>query len=195
MTAVIARCPWPTKPLDIEYHDREWGVPVHDDRVRFEFLTLEGAQAGLSWSTVLARREHYRRAFAHWDIDAIARFTARDVERLVIDAGIIRHRGKIESTIGNAQAFQRVQAEFGSFDAYVWRFVDSAPRDNRRKFMKDVPPKTAESDALSKDLIKRGFKFVGSTICYAYMQATGMVNDHLVSCPQHAECNKAADHR
>ena len=188
MTVVMSRCPWPTKPLDIEYHDREWGVPVHDDRVRFEFLTLEGAQAGLSWSTVLARRDHYRRAFAQWDIDAIARFTTKDVERLVIDAGIIRHRGKIESTISNAQAFQRVQTEFGSFDAYVWRFVNGAPRDNRRKFMKDVPPKTAESDALSRDLIKRGFKFVGSTICYAYMQATGMVNDHLVSCPRHAEC-------
>ncbi|MEQ1692903.1 MAG: DNA-3-methyladenine glycosylase I [Gemmatimonas sp.] len=187
-----SRCPWPTKPLDIEYHDAEWGVPVHDDRVRFEFLTLEGAQAGLSWSTVLARREHYRSAFAAWDVDAIARFTVADVERLVVDAGIIRHRGKIESTITNAQAFLRVQGEFGSFDAYVWRFVNGTPRDNQRQFMKDVPPKTAESDALSKDLIKRGFKFVGSTICYAYMQATGMVNDHLLSCPRHAECVRLA---
>ena len=184
----MARCPWPTKPLDIEYHDCEWGVPVHDDRVRFEFLTLEGAQAGLSWSTVLARRQHYRAAFAEWDIDAVARFTTADVERLVGDAGIIRHRGKIESTISNAQAFQRLQKEFGSFDRYVWPFVGGAPRDNQRQFMKDVPAMTAESDALSKDLIKRGFKFVGSTICYAYMQATGMVNDHLVSCPRHSQC-------
>ena len=184
------RCPWPTKPLDIAYHDTEWGIPVHDDRVRFEFLTLEGAQAGLSWSSVLARREHYRRAFAEWDVHAIARFTTADVERLVGDAGIIRHRGKIQSTITNAQAFLRVQAEFGSFDACVWRFVDGVPLDNRRQFMRDVPSKTVESDALSKDLIKRGFKFVGSTICYAYMQATGMVNDHLVNCPQYETCLK-----
>lgn len=184
----VARCPWPSKPLDIEYHDREWGVPVHDDRVRFEFLTLEGAQAGLSWSTVLARREHYARAFAEWDVDSIARFTSSDVDRLVGDAGIIRHRGKIVSTISNAQAFLRVQAEYDSFDAYVWRFVNGAPRVNRWQLMRDVPAKTAESDALSKDLIKRGFRFVGSTICYAYMQATGMVNDHLVSCPRYADC-------
>ena len=184
----VARCPWPSKPLDIEYHDREWGVPVHDDRVRFEFLTLEGAQAGLSWSTVLARRAHYARAFAEWDVDSIARFTSSDVDRLVGDVGIIRHRGKIVSTISNAQAFLRVQAEYDSFDAYVWRFVDSAPRVNRWQLMRDVPATTAESDALSKDLIKRGFTFVGSTICYAYMQATGMVNDHLVSCPRHAAC-------
>ncbi|MBL0169585.1 MAG: DNA-3-methyladenine glycosylase I [Gemmatimonadaceae bacterium] len=181
------RCPWPTKPLDIEYHDTEWGVPVHDDRVRFEFLTLEGAQAGLSWSTVLARRTQYARAFANWDIAAIAQFAPSDIERLVTDAGLIRHRGKIESTVTNAQAFRRVQAEFGTFDTYVWRFVDGTPRVNRWRAMRDVPTKTAESDALSKDLIKRGFKFVGSTICYAYMQATGMVNDHLVSCPRHAE--------
>ena len=184
----LARCPWPSKPLDIEYHDREWGVPVHDDRVRFEFLTLEGAQAGLSWSTVLARREHYARAFVDWDVDSIARFTASDVERLVSDAGIIRHRGKIVSTISNAQAFLRVRDEYDSFDAYVWRFVNGAPRVNRWQLMRDVPAQTAESDALSKDLITRGFKFVGSTICYAYMQATGMVNDHLVSCPRHADC-------
>jgi len=187
----LTRCPWPTKPRDIAYHDSEWGVPVHDDRVRFEFLTLEGAQAGLSWSTVLARRDHYARAFAAWDVDTIARFSVEDVDRLVADAGLIRHRGKIESTITNAQAFRRVQDAFGSFDAYVWGFVDGAPRVNRWQRMGEVPAKTRESDALSKDLIARGFKFVGSTICYAYMQATGMVNDHLVSCPRHAACTRA----
>ena len=186
MSRTLTRCPWPTKPLDIEYHDHEWGVPVHDDRVRFEFLTLEGAQAGLSWSTVLARRENYRLAFADWDVEAIANFTAADVECLVSDAGIIRHRGKIESTISNARAFIRVQAEFGSFDCYVWRFVNGQPRVNQWHTMRDVPARTAESDALSKDLNQRGFKFTGSTICYAYMQATGLVNDHLVSCPQYA---------
>jgi DNA-3-methyladenine glycosylase I len=186
VTEPRARCPWPTKPLDIAYHDTEWGVPVHDDRVFFEFLTLEGAQAGLSWSTVLARREHYRAAFLDWDVNRIARFTAADVDRLVNNAGLIRHRGKIESTVTNAQAFLRVQSEFGSFDAYVWRFVDGEPLDGARQSMRDVPAKTSQSDALSKDLRARGFKFVGSTICYAYMQATGLVNDHLTSCPQHA---------
>lgn len=182
----VVRCPWPTKPLDIEYHDVEWGVPVHDDVVRFEFLTLEGAQAGLSWSTVLARREHYREAFAQWDVDAIAKFSTRDVERLMTNEGLIRHRGKIESTISNAKAFQRVRHEFGSFDKYVWQFVGGRPRVNTFATPRQVPTKTAESDALSKDLMKRGFKFVGSTICYAYMQATGMVNDHLVTCFRHA---------
>ena len=182
----MARCPWATKPLDIVYHDTEWGVPVHDDRVRFEFLILEGAQAGLSWSTVLAKREHYRRGFLEWDIEAIARFGDADVDRLVLDAGLIRHRVKLASTVTNAQAFLTVQAEFGSFDKYVWRFTNGAPIVNRWRSMRDVPTKTAESDALSKDLLKRGFKFVGSTICYAYMQATGMVNDHLVTCPRHA---------
>ena len=188
MSPISARCPWPSKPLDIEYHDTEWGIPVHDDHVRFEFLTLEGAQAGLSWSTVLARREHYHRAFAAWDVEAISQFTAADVERLVSDQGIIRHRGKIESTITNARAFLRVQAEFSSFDAYVWRFVNGKPKQNRWRTMRDVPTTTAESDALSKDLIQRGFKFVGATICYAYMQATGLVNDHLVQCPRRVEC-------
>jgi DNA-3-methyladenine glycosylase I len=178
----ITRCPWPTKPLDIDYHDTEWGVPVHDERVRFEFLTLEGAQAGLSWSTVLARREHYREAFFGWDVDRIAQLTPSDVDRLLTNAGLIRHRGKIESTITNARAYRRVQDEFGGFDAYIWRFVDGAPRLNAPRQMRDVPAKTSQSDALSKDLIRRGFKFVGSTICYAYMQATGMVNDHLVDC-------------
>ncbi len=184
----IERCPWPTKPLDIVYHDTEWGVPVHDDRVRFEFLTLEGAQAGLSWSTVLAKREHYRRAFLDWDVAAVARFTESDVDRLVLDAGLIRHRGKLASTVTNAQAFLRAQSEFGSFDSYVWRFIDGAPRINAWTHMRDVPAKTAESDAMSKDLLKRGFKFVGSTICYAYMQATGMVNDHLVTCRRYRDC-------
>lgn len=188
--ATPLRCAWAVKPLDAEYHDREWGVPVHDDRVRFEFLTLEGAQAGLSWSTVLARREHYRRAFLEWDVQAIARFSAADVDRLVLDVGLIRHRGKIESTVSNAQAFLRVQKEFGSFDNFVWRFVRGAPIVNARKSMAEVPAKTAESDALSKELKKRGFKFVGSTICYAYMQATGMVNDHLMTCPQYAAVAK-----
>ena len=184
----LARCEWPRTPLDIAYHDAEWGVPVHDDRTRLEFLTLEGAQAGLSWSTVLARRENYRRAFVDWDVRAISQFTTSDVDRLVVDPGIIRHRGKIESTVTNAQAFLRVQTEFGSFDEWVWQFVGGAPRDNKRKAMGELPAKTPESDALSKALIKRGFKFVGSTICYAYMQATGMVNDHLVSCPRHEVC-------
>ncbi|HYW30334.1 MAG TPA: DNA-3-methyladenine glycosylase I [Gemmatimonas sp.] len=181
----MPRCPWPTKPLDIEYHDREWGVPVHDDRTLFEFITLEGAQAGLSWSTVLAKRDGYRRAFADWDIAAIAGFTSSDVERLVLDPSIVRHRGKVASTITNAQAFVAMQREFGSFDAYVWRVVGGAPRDGRRESMRDVPSRTPESDALSKDLQGRGFKFVGSTICYAFMQATGMVNDHLLSCERH----------
>jgi len=188
----IARCSWAVKPLDIIYHDTEWGVPVHDDRVRFEFLTLEGAQAGLSWSTVLARRENYRRAFLDWDVDAIAQFTDADIDRLVLDAGLIRHRGKLVSTRSNAKAYLRVQHEFGSFDRYVWRFVDGAPVVNRRERTSDVPTKTPQSDALSKDLIARGFSFVGSTICYAYMQATGMVNDHLVTCAQSPFATAAA---
>lgn len=183
----LTRCPWPAKPLDIEYHDREWGVPVHDDRVFFEFLTLEGAQAGLSWSTILAKREGYRRAFSDWDVDAIARYTQVDLDRLVLDSGIVRHRAKIASVVTNANAFIAVQREFASFDAYVWRFVDGAPIDGKRQSMADVPTRTAESDALSKDLLARGFKFVGSTICYAYMQATGLVNDHLASCERYCE--------
>lgn len=181
----VSRCPWPTKPLDIEYHDKEWGVPVHDDRIRFEFLTLEGAQAGLSWSTILARREGYRRAFADWNVQAISAFTTKHIEQLVLDPGIIRHRGKIESTVSNARAYLAIQQEFGSFDAYVWRFVGGAPIDGARASMRDVPARSAQSDALSKELVKRGFKFVGSTIMYAYMQATGLVNDHLTTCPQY----------
>ena len=158
---------------------------MHDDTVLFEFLTLEGAQAGLSWSTVLARREGYRNAFANWDAEAIARFTDKRVDKLVLDAGIIRHRQKIESTIGNARAFLAVQREFGSFDRYLWTFVDGKPIVNERDALKGVPAKTSESDALSKDLMKRGFRFVGSTICYAYMQAMGLVDDHLVTCFRH----------
>ena len=184
--AMLQRCPWAIKPLDIQYHDTEWGVPVHDDRVRFEFLILEGAQAGLSWSTVLAKRENYRRAFLDWDVEAIARFTEADVDRLVLDSGLIRHRGKLASTVTNAQAFLEVQEKFTTFNEYVWRFTNGAPIVNHQQSMRNVPTKTAESDALSKDLVKRGFKFVGSTICYAYMQATGMVNDHMVNCPRHA---------
>ena len=183
----VKRCNWPSSELDIEYHDTEWGVPVHDDRVFFEFLTLEGAQAGLSWSTILKKRAGYRKAFAGFDAERVARFGPADVDTLVLDSAIVRHRGKIESTIGNARAFLRVQEEAGSFDAYVWRFVGGAPIRNERRGPGDVPAKTAESDALSKDLSKRGFKFVGSTICYAFMQATGLVNDHLVSCFRYDE--------
>jgi DNA-3-methyladenine glycosylase I len=188
VTEETTRCAWARKPLDIVYHDTEWGVPVHDDCVRFEFLTLEGAQAGLSWSTVLARREGYRAAFCDWDVSAIAHFTEADIDRIATDPRVIRHRGKIASTVRNAQAFLRVQEHFGSFDAYVWRFVDGAPKQNAWLTMKDVPTTTRESDALSKDLIQRGFTFVGSTICYAYMQATGMVNDHLISCARREAC-------
>jgi DNA-3-methyladenine glycosylase I len=176
------RCPWATKPLDIAYHDTEWGVPVHDDRVLFEFITLEGAQAGLSWSTVLAKREHYRAAFLGWDVPAIARFTPAQIDVLMQNAGLVRHRGKLESTVTNARAFLAVQAEFGSFDAWLWRFVNGAPIVRAPRAMRDVPTSSPESDALSKALIKRGFKFVGTTICYAYMQAVGMVDDHLAGC-------------
>jgi DNA-3-methyladenine glycosylase I len=178
----VKRCSWPSSDLDIAYHDTEWGVPVHDDRVLFEFLILEGAQAGLSWSTILRKRENYRRAFAGFDLAKVARFTASRVAKLMKDEGIVRNRLKIESTVTNARAFRAVQKEFGSFDAYVWRFVGGKPLRARRKSPKDIPARTAESDALSKDLQRRGFRFVGSTICYAFMQATGLVNDHLENC-------------
>ena len=181
------RCAWPKSPLDIEYHDAEWGVPVHDDRVLFELLTLEGAQAGLSWSTILKKREGYRRAFDDFDVARVARFTAKRVDRLLADPGIVRHRGKIESTISNAKSFIDVQREFGSFDRYVWQFVGGSPRINNWRTLRDIPPRTAESDALSKDLKKRGFRFVGSTICYAFMQAVGMVNDHTTECFRYRE--------
>lgn len=182
-----ARCTWPVKPLDVTYHDEEWGVPVHDDRTLFEFITLEGAQAGLSWSTVLAKRAHYRVAFQQWDVEAIASFTPARVDALMQNAGLIRHRQKLESTIGNARAFRQVQEAFGTFDAYLWRFVSGAPLHMRRTESRQIPTQTALSDAISKDLKARGFRFVGTTICYAYMQAVGLVNDHLVSCFRHDE--------
>ena len=176
------RCSWARTPLSVAYHDLEWGVPVHDDLVLFEFLILEGAQAGLSWETILNKREAYRQAFAGFDPARVARFTATRVERLLKDPGIVRNRLKINSAVGNAKAFLAVQKECGSFDAYVWRFVGGTPRVNQWRTLKQVPPKTAESDVLSRDLLKRGFKFVGSTICYAFMQAVGLVNDHSVDC-------------
>lgn len=182
-----SRCPWPTNELAISYHDEEWGVPVHDDRVLFEFLILEGAQAGLSWDTILKKRENYRTAFDNFDAKKISRYGARKAQALLGDAGIVRNRLKVAATIQNAKAFLTVQKEFGSFDVYIWRFVCGKPIVNHRRTMKDIPARTAESDAMSKDLLKRGFKFVGSTICYAFMQATGMVNDHLVTCPYHGK--------
>jgi DNA-3-methyladenine glycosylase I len=183
------RCPWATKPLDIAYHDSEWGVPLHDDRALFELLTLEGAQAGLSWSTILAKRENYRRAFDEFDVEKVSRYNARKVAALLADSGIVRNRLKIAATIANAKAFLAVQKEFGSFDRYLWSFVPNGrPIVNRFRSREEVPARTPESDALSKDLLKRGFKFVGSTICYAFMQASGMVNDHLVTCPRHKLC-------
>jgi DNA-3-methyladenine glycosylase I len=177
-----ARCAWARTPLGIAYHDREWGVPVHDDLVFFEFLTLEGAQAGLSWETILKKREAYREAFAGFDPARVARFTTARVEKLLENEGIVRNRLKVESTVSNAKAYLRVQKEFGSFDEYVWRFVGGAPIVSGRKSLANVPARTPESDALSKDLLKREFRFVGSTICYAFMQATGLVNDHTVDC-------------
>ena len=177
------RCAWSgTDPLYVAYHDEEWGVPMHDDRVLFEFLVLEGAQAGLSWSTILRKRDAYRRAFDRFDPRKVARYDKRKVAALLADAGIVRNRAKIESAIKNARAFLDVQAEFGSFDAYQWRFVDGRPIQNRWRAVGDISPRTAQSDAMSKDLKKRGFRFVGSTICYALMQATGMVNDHVRGC-------------
>ena len=180
------RCPWATKPLDIAYHDTEWGVPLHDDRALFELLILEGAQAGLSWSTVLNKRENYRQAFDGFDAVKIAAYDAAKVAELLGNAGIIRNRLKIAATIRNAGAYLRVREEFGSFDAYLWAFVGGWPLQSRRRTLAELPARSAESDALSRDLLKRGFKFVGSTICYAFMQASGMLNDHLVSCPRHA---------
>ena len=177
-------CPWAQNEPETTYHDREWGVPVHDDRVLFEFITLEGAQAGLSWSTILNKREGYRRAFCDWQIEKIARLNSRSVDRLVKDPAIVRHRGKIESTISNARAALDIIDQYGSLDAYLWQFVDGKPIINRFKEMREVPAKTQVSDAMSKQLKKDGFKFVGSTICYAFMQAVGMTNDHLTCCPR-----------
>jgi len=183
----MPRCPWATAEPNITYHDNEWGVPVHDDRLLLEFLILEGAQAGLSWTTILNKRANYRKAFDGFRAEKIARYRARDVQRLLRDAGIVRNRLKIAATIENAKMFLAVREELGGFDAYLWSFVGGKPIQNRWWKMAEVPAGTAESDAMSRDLLRRGFKFVGSTICYALMQATGMVNDHLVTCPRHAE--------
>lgn len=189
----LTRCPWcGDDPLYVAYHDREWGVPVHDDRTLFEMLTLEGAQAGLSWITVLRKRENYRRAMDGLDPGTVARYGQDRIEALMDDAGIIRHRGKLESTVTNARAFLAIQDSHGSFDAYLWNFVDGRPVENRFRSMAQVPASTPLSDGISKDLKKRGFKFVGSTICYAYMQAVGLVNDHLVECFRHGLCGRDA---
>ena len=181
------RCGWapPDDPVYVAYHDKEWGVPLHDERLLFEFLILEGAQAGLSWSTILHKRDNYRRAFHRFDPRKVARYTRKDVARLMQDAGIVRNRLKIESAISNAQAFLAVQKEFGSFDEYIWSFVGGKPLLNRWRSRSQVPARTEISDTMSKDLKKRGFRFVGSTICYAFMQATGMVNDHGLHCFRH----------
>jgi DNA-3-methyladenine glycosylase I len=184
------RCAWAQAEPNISYHDHEWGVPLHDDRALFELLILEGAQAGLSWTTILNKRENYRRAFDGFDAQKISRYGAKKVATLLADAGIVRNRLKIAATIRNAQAFLTVQQEFGSFDRYLWSFVGGKPIVNRRRTMQEVPARSPESDAMSKDLLQRGFKFVGSTICYAFMQASGMVNDHLVTCPRHRVCSK-----
>jgi DNA-3-methyladenine glycosylase I len=182
------RCPWPgDQPLMIEYHDTEWGDPLHDDRKHFEFLVLDAAQAGLSWRTVLLKRENYRKAFDNFDPDKISRYSPKRVEKLLQDPGLIRNRLKIQSAVTNAKGFLRIQEEFGSFDKFIWRFVDGHPRVNRFKDTSEVPARTEQSDAMSKELKSRGFTFVGSTICYAYMQAAGMVNDHLVTCFRHKE--------
>ena len=177
------RCGWAgTDPLYMEYHDREWGVPMHDDTKLFEFLILEGAQAGLSWLTVLKKRENYRKAFDHFDVKKVAKYDAKKIKKLLLNPGIIRNRLKIESTVSNAKAFLELRKEFGSFGKYMWGFVGGHPIVNRRRSLKDIPPTTEISDAMSQDLKKRGFRFVGSTICYAHMQAVGMVNDHVVDC-------------
>ena len=185
----MIRCAWAKNELAVRYHDEEWGRPVHEDRVLFEFLVLEGAQAGLSWDTILKKRERYREVFEGFDPAKVARFRAARIERLLQDPGIVRNRLKVESAVSNARAFLAVQKEFGSFDEFVWRFIDPSgerrPRVNAWKTMGEVPAKTAESDAISKELNRRGFRFVGSTICYAFMQAVGMVNDHTVECALH----------
>lgn len=180
----LNRCPWVdlTKPDYVVYHDEEWGVPVHDDRKLFEFLTLEAAQAGLSWYTILRKRANYRKAFADFDAQKVARFTQAKIEKLLLDPGIVRNRLKVEAAVNNARQFLKVQEDFGTFDAYIWRFVNGKPIVNKWNTLKDFPAKTTVSDTISKDLKKRGFRFVGSTIIYAHMQATGMVNDHTINC-------------
>jgi len=187
MPKPVIRCAWPKSELDVAYHDVEWGVPVHDDRTLFEFLILEGAQAGLSWSTILKKRDNYRRAFDGFDPRKVARYDSRKVRKLLADHGIVRNRLKVQAAVQNAKAFLAVQREFGSFDACVWRFVGGRPIQNRRRSLKEIPARTPESDAMSKDLLRRGFQFAGSTICYAFMQAVGMVNDHTVDCFRHAQ--------
>ena len=181
------RCEWARNELAIAYHDREWGVPQHDDRVLFEFLTLEGAQAGLSWDTILKKRENYRVAFHNFKVKKISRYDQRKIRSLMSNEGIVRNRLKIASVVKNAKAFLEVQKEFGSFDRYVWQFVGGKPQVNARKRLSELPARTAESDAMSKDLKKHGFTFVGSTICYAFMQAIGMVNDHVITCFRYSE--------
>jgi DNA-3-methyladenine glycosylase I len=181
------RCGWASNDLAIRYHDEEWGVPVHDDRTLFEFLILEGAQAGLSWNTILNKRENYRQAFDRFDPARVASYDRRKMQQLLRNPGIVRNRLKIASAVGNAKAFLQVQEEFGSFDRYIWQFVGGKPLVNRRKSLKQVPALTAQSDAMSKDLKRRGFRFVGTTICYAFMQAVGMVNDHVIDCFRYKE--------
>ncbi len=191
MQKSVKRCPWPSDdPLMISYHDKEWGVPLHDDRKLFEFLVLEGAQAGLSWSTVLRKRENFRRAFQEFDPVVVARYKVKDVQRLLKNEGIIRNRSKIEAAITNAKLVLEIQKEFGSFDAYIWQFIDGKAMQHRFTRLSRIPATTDESDAMSKDMKKRGFKFVGSTICYAFMQTVGMVNDHLIDCFRYREVRK-----
>jgi DNA-3-methyladenine glycosylase I len=186
------RCVWPgSDPLMIEYHDLEWGVPLHDDLRHFEFLILDAAQAGLSWRTVLLKRENYRMAFDGFDPRKVARYSEKRIEKLLTNPGIIRNRLKVRSAVTNAQGFLALQEEFGSFDRFIWQFVDGQPRNNRFTKLSEIPSKSAESDAMSKELKRRGFTFVGSTICYAYMQAAGLVNDHLVTCFRHGQAGRA----
>jgi len=187
MQPTIKRCSWAETDIMIAYHDNEWGVPVHDDRLLFEFLILEGAQAGLSWSTILNKRQNYRRAFDNFNARKVAGYDSRKTKSLLADAGIVRNRLKIAATIQNAKAFLAVQKEFGSFDAYIWRFVGGKPRQHHRTSRSGVPAQTRESEGMSKDLLQRGFKFVGPTICYAFMQAVGMVNDHALECFRHSQ--------
>ena len=193
MMRPVRRCAWARDPLNIRHHDEEWGVACHDDRRLFEMLILEGAQAGLSWSTILAKRENYRRVFARFDPTAIAHFTARDVRRLIADPGIVRNRAKIEAVLQNARAFLAVQREFGTFDRYLWAFVDGHPIVNAPRSLRDLPAETPLSRAISKDLIRRGFRFVGAKICYAFMQSVGLVNDHIVGCFRRRPSAKSGD--
>ncbi len=183
----LPRCAWAKGDIYIAYHDQEWGVPVHDDRLLFEFLILEGAQAGLSWITILKKRDNYRRAFDNFEPRKVARYDSRKIQKLLNDPGIVRNKLKIESAVQNAKAFLNVQKEFGSFDQYIWRHVGGKPIHNEWRSSKEIPARTAQSDAMSRDLLQRGFKFVGSTICYAFMQAVGMVNDHTTNCFRYGE--------